>query len=989
MKDKDDKKTKPDAGKRKKKLVRSIILTVISLIAFCIVFFQKIYLGQSNRYLFTSVSEVAYGQKDHNLLIDNSKKTVLLLDGNGVVIKRFDGGDDNAVFYYATHVAEGDDGSVYISEIKYGDRGNLLDRESIIRINGNKKSVLYLKSYSAEDDADTPLQYGYIRELQFDGGFLYYVWADNSNVRIFRQKGESAAECITEHALYGRINDVSYDISSKKIVISYRNGDIVVVNENGDELIQEASEDIIMADLLAKGGKTYFTEMLTPYVGYFEENDPSIMTELTDELGLVYKLDVASDGSKALITDQAAFYDLTMSGDAVTSSVYIEEAPVAYFGIVILIWLVLACGIICLLYPLYQLISWYFRLVVNNEQAMRVLFIVVASFAVAFILSYSMVGELMENSTEEGEKQIRLFGQLMLSHMDADSLQELDSPLEYHNEEYESIKAKLDRLIVESYENGEFYYYIVSRRNGDALACLMDYEDTSSILYPMYPYDLEPYHSVLETGEVVSYSENSAYGAWSFVLMPITNSDGEIIAELEVGQSLDALNKRRNEIVRELILNVIICTLVVAMLLLEIAFLLTSQEKRKRFTAAELDPTERLPIRSIIFFSYVADSMQDAFIAVVCTELYRGTLPVSDGIAVALPMSAQLLMMAIASAFAGRMAEKLGTKRTLISGMLIELIGFITCFALGSYNGLLIGKMLIGTGMGIVYVCCNTAAAMAKSVEKSGEAYAGVTSGVLSGVTIGGGLSSVLLSLGGWRLIYVVGIFIVFIGFLLSVGTDDLRPGKHSGNAEEEKSISLKQFFLNRHILPYFLLILVPFMIALSYREYFFPLFASENGFNEISVGRLYLLCGMVVIYLGPALSAKLLEKIGAYRSVVLASFMIVVAMGLFIIYPNMISVICGIILFSLTISFAYTVQYTFFGLLPECDSFGEGNSLGIYSVFESVGQTVGPVAYGALLAFGYRSGIMFAAGAILIFVVLYVLIMGRSGKLYSKEKAE
>ncbi len=989
MKDKNAKKTVPEAEKKKKRLIRNIVLAVISAAMLCLAFFQRLYLGQKNTYLFESVSEVAYGQNGHRLIIDNSKKSVLLVGSDGVVMERYDGGDDASFFYYATHAAEGNDGSIYITEIKYGDRGNLLDRESIVKISGNKKSVIYADEFSArEDDENTPLQYGNIRELQFYNGALYYVWADDDNVRIYRKEAAADAVCIMSSPLKGRSNDVSYDIQSGKIAVSYRNGDLAVIGKDGDELFVPASEDVIMADLCAMGGKVYFTEMLTPYVGYFDENDPSVMKALTDELGLVYKLNVAGDGSEILLTDQVAYGELKLNGDAVASAEYIEEGAVAYYARVILAWVLLVAGIACAIIPLYELIAWYFRLASNNEQAMRVLFIVVASIAVADLLSYSLLGKLMDNSTTAGKKQLKLFGELMLAGMDADDLQELDSTMEYHDEIYMGIKAGLDELINESYEDGEYYYYIVSRRNGDALACIMDYEDTSSILYPMYPYETEPYHSVMETGEVVTDSENSAYGAWTFVLLPITNSDGEIVAELEVGQSLDALNKRQSEIIRELVLNVVICTLVVSMLLLEIAFLLNSLEKKRRLSTAELDPTERLPIRSIIFFSYVADSMQDAFIAVVCTDLYKGTLPISDGVAVALPMSAQLLMMAIASAIAGRMAEKLGTKRTLLTGMLIELSGFITCFALCSYNGLLIGKMLIGTGMGIVYVCCNTAAAMAKSVEKSGEAYAGVTSGTLSGITIGGGLASVLLSLWGWRLIYAVGIIIVSIGFLICMGADDLRPGRHSEEEEEQKKISMGKFFLNRRVLPYFLLILVPFMVALSYREYFFPLFASENGFNEVGVGRLYLLCGMVVIYVGPVLSAKLLEKLGAYRSVILASVMVVCAMGLFILFPGMPSVIIGIVLFSITISFAYTVQYTFFGLLPECDAFGEGNSLGIYSVFESIGQTVGPVAYGALLAFGYRTGIIIAAGGLMVFVLLYVLIMGRSGKLYSKEKA-
>ena len=372
--------------------------------------------------------------------------------------------------------------------------------------------------------------------------------------------------------------------------------------------------------------------------------------------------------------------------------------------------------------------------------------------------------------------------------------------------------------------------------------------------------------------------------------------------------------------------------------------------------------------------------MQDAFIAVVCTELYQGTLPISDGVAVALPMSAQLLMMAIASAFAGRMAEKLGTKRTLLTGMMIELAGFVTCFVLRSYDGLLIGKMLIGTGMGIVYVCCNTAAAMAKTVEKSGEAYAGVTSGILSGITIGGGLSSVLLSLGGWKLIYAVGILIVLIGLLVCVGTDDLRPGKQS---EEKKKISLGKFFLNRRVLPYFLLILVPFMIALSYREYFFPLYVMDHGMDEVKVGQLFLICGLLVIYVGPYISSWVIKKFGTFWSIVFATS--IMGLNLFIsgIFLSVLTVIAGVVVLSLVVSFAYTCLYTYFEQLPDSLMYGDGKAMGVYSVFENLGQTVGPMVYGSLMLLGQSKGMIIFGVVVLILLICYIIAMRKEERFF------
>ncbi len=78
-----------------------------------------------------------------------------------------------------------------------------------------------------------------------------------------------------------------------------------------------------------------------------------------------------------------------------------------------------------------------------------------------------------------------------------------------------------------------------------------------------------------------------------------------------------------------------------------------------------------------------------------------------------------------------------------------------------------------------------------------------------------------------------------------------------------------------------------------------------------------------------------------------------------------------------MVISFAYTCQYSYFEMTPESAAYGEGRSMGIYSVFESLGQTVGPIAYGVLLSFGYRSGItsfclgMFALLAVFVAVML------------------
>ena len=93
------------------------------------------------------------------------------------------------------------------------------------------------------------------------------------------------------------------------------------------------------------------------------------------------------------------------------------------------------------------------------------------------------------------------------------------------------------------------------------------------------------------------------------------------------------------------------------------------------------------------------------------------------------------------------------------------------------------------------------------------------------------------------------------------------------------------------------MLILVPFTMALAYREYFFPLFSQEQGLTEVRIGQIYLLCGLMVLYTGPQLSGWMLRRFGASMSVLMGSVILGLDMLLFVIWPTWVSVFIGVLL--------------------------------------------------------------------------------------------
>lgn len=974
---------------RMRRRIYFTLLFIATAVMLAVAFLNRNLLAQRPVYTFESASEVRFGKDSQTTVIDNGKKTVLLLDSGGRIVRRYDGGSFDKDFYYAAHTVPADDGSIYIADIAYGDRGNLLDMERIIRFDGKNSRVLYEDDFTEQDTAKTPLQYGRILEMQYSGGKIIFLQNTDDGLLLRSIDEQGNLEDMASAKADGVKNDAAYDLKTNTVIVTYRNGDTEMINlSDGTVTEVPVPEGLLPFDLAARNGRVFYTELNEQTVRSFSIENPGEHVLFQSFDILPFKLDVSDDAENVTVTDQVGFYRLTGSDDfTCKDSEYIETAANSYFSKTVLIIIILILGIIGAAILLIKAVLMIVAAAGRSENTMRIVLIVTASLAVSFVLAYTLLGRISSDNTSSSEKQVSLFADLLSASIDTDALSQLNSPGDYGTEAFNTLKEPLDRHTRNSYEKGDYFYYIIYKSIGGNVAMVMDFEDTMPCAMPMYTDDPEDneYSEVMHSGEKKMTSEISAYGSWVFQLEPIYDESGKIVGELEVGRSLDSLRREKNELNRNLIINVATSTVVIAMLLLEFTFLISFIQRKKN--KKNLDKTERVPVRTMMFISYLADSMQDAFIAILCTQLYKGGLPVPDGVAVALPLSAQLLMMAVFSLFSGRMAEKYGSRKAITAGMIIQLSGFLCCLGGGGYWSILVGKMLIGSGMGTVYVSCNTVASTGGTSEKIADAFAGVSAGTISGLTIGAGLSSVLLSMGGWRLIYIIGAVIVGGGVLLALSSADVRPAEEGSGAGEEKSIPLSKFLLNPRVIGFFLLILLPFMMALSYREYFFPLFAKENGIDEVRIGQIYLLCGVMVIYLGPYLSFRLLKTFGTLRSIIIASLLMGLDMLLFVIHPSLISVLLGVVILSVVISFAYTCQYAYFEMTPECSQFGQGRAMGIYSVVESIGQTVGPVTYGALLAFGYRSGIGIFCAAMLSLLAVFILIMRKSAGIYKNKK--
>lgn len=919
-----------------------------------------------NAYTFAGPSNVFAGKKGNLYLIDKAKKKVVIADSEAEYIGELNGGSLTDDFYYASLVCDDADGNIYIADVVYNGRGTQLGAERILKFDAecNYMATLFEVNYNEEE---APFQYGNIVELKEQDGQLQFLLLEDGAVNKYTVSTASGAT-VTRHwdADYD-FSDVAYDELRNRMIISTRQGDLIALDKDGREevLFKGNGTEIPWNVTVDEQGEIYFTELTSCGVYKWKEGE---LEELLSSDYSYYTVHLNDAGT--LVTTDYGGVCILENG---------EEEYIMQFGIPNpvyrwIVWLALAAGVIYIVYLLIKLLLYLIKNAGESEQVIRIFMILSASILCSVTIIAMLWNSMDENQENTVLQELSLFATMMAEEIDGDKVCQITEADDYKNELYNEIKKPLDEMINTGYEVGTYYYYILYFNDGTFFNACMDYEETMTINYPAYEWGDNIYtECMVDKAEKRSPGEASAYGSWTFVLEPIMDDRGNAVAMLEVGANMDEIERQQNELFVQVLFTTGTAVIVIIMFLMEILFLLGDMKAAK---ADPENPTQYAPIRTTIFLLYLADSLQDAFIVQLCYRLYDNSLPLPEGIACSLPISAELFMAAVFSLVAGRFISKLGTKRNLVMGTVFCMVGFALCGIWSSYYILLFGKILAGIGMGIVYVAVNTLAAKGRNEEECGKAFAGSSAGVLSGITVGDGLGSIILSFASYKVVYIVAGIIMLVAFLMMLRSRDMRPTIE----KEQAAIRLPKFLFNWRVLPFFLLLLLPFMILLSYREYFFPLFAEENGMNEVAIGRLFLVCGLIVIYIGPVLGEFLIRKLGSRRAVILGSAMMFANVLIFMIYPTFASAIIGVVILSINISFAYTCQYAYFASLPECDRYGEGNAMGIYSMIENVGQTVGPLIFGAAMVLGYRTGItVIGIGfGLLLVLFLITLFMGK-----------
>lgn len=909
-------------------------------------------------YSLSGPSSITYGNDGRYYIVDGGYKKIVILDANYRIERILHGEKKEKGFYYASQVSAGADGTMYVADRMYSGVGTIIGKERILKYSATGKfmGTIFEKSYATDVG---PMQYGNIYSMSVDGDTLTIGMKQEDTHSIQRITMDlktyeiTRKDYVLEESV--RLSDVTMDVHSDSLYYTTRLGALISLSGNGTETTLVAGGNGLPwhVDVDRETRNVYYTDLEQKKVYQVDQLGRS--QEIYRGKEPIYDLQV--NNQVLTMTDYSSVY--IYKNDEVTELYTIDDQP-GWAVVMLFLWVVVGCvaAIILLIAGLRRIQN-----ILNKNVVQRGILIVVVALITTVLVTYLAFSSMFVVTNRDLIKDLNLYGDVLIAAMDTQELKTMNSVEAYESQPFMEMKEALNSITDASYDNGLYYYYIVYKRYNDTIVGVMDYEDTMTSRHPFFSWGDNDYTAVIKEQETIQVeNEVSSYGTWSYVLKPIIEEDGTGIGIMEVGISTDELVQSQRRLLLEIIVTILCAIVVMIIIMMEVVFYKMHQEINRHVGLRVF------PLRTLIFISFLADSMQDAFIPILIAGRYNPDWIIPAHIGIALPITMQLFMTALFSFVGGFLSSHVGIKKTLVYGFGIQLIGYVVAGITTDYVGILVAKSIVGMGMGLIIVGVNTLAAMADEKE-SGRLFGEVNAGILAGVTAGVGIGSVLLSRVGYREVYLTAALMILLGCVVSLFGENQKV-----ELQKHIPVSIKGFFLHREIWPFLVLLLMPFLIALSYREYFFPLYAESMGMSESGIGYLYLLSGLIVIYAGPTITHYTIQWLGEKGAVLMATGLMAAASLVFGIMGSLLSAVIGIFILSFAISFGYAAQATYYASRDVTKQYGEGNAMSVYSLFDNGGQTVGPLLYASALVLGYGIGALVIGIGLLVCMGFFVM---------------
>ena len=948
-----------------------------------------------------------FDQDGRQYIVAEGSTEILVLDPEGRYLFSIQGGKRSGGFYYAQSIVSGPDGNLYVHDRLINENGKDItsERIAIFDHSGRFQTYLYEENHTAELQGENRNQlYG----LSCMNGELYVVRVGINDFTVYQiddQVGELLALQTYPYKDAFRMLMAAAISPDGQVYFSDKYGSLWQAAESGSHIClydasQYADENFysIVTDIgCDANGLVYFNDIgqreirrLLPD-GTVEtvigRGEP--MTELPEDFNMlpIYSGFSVTDSGTVSVAYADVYFDSVLNEQVYNYNLCIKDADgtIQFNGSMLekanLVkmrgWL--CCVAIAVLAVLVVLgvvqLGRSLRKTKLTSSAYLQIAVIATALLIAILVSTVIINDTNTRYIDELMNKMSNMAILIARNFDATDIESIDSPEDYWSEAYQRIDTSVQEILDNDLNRESGTYCVLYKEYRDIVCAFYYDEGLTGTISPMEgSYAGSAEEGIYNTGEMVQISAySSAEGHYMFAIAPVFGDNEEVIALIEVGTDLYAFNESNTALIRETILTVLMFVVTMVLLFTESTVFFGALQRNRRERKRKLSQDVGI-IRPIAFIVFFAGNMSTTFLPIYGKQLWDASMGMRQEIAIALPLSAEVLFAALFSVLGGFIVDKVGTKRLVVIGGIILTGGPVMCGFVPTLWLLIAGNAILGLGEGLMLVSLNTFISNYKEEEQRSRGFSGYNAAYLSGMNCGTVIGSLIAEWLGFRPVFYIGGIILVMGIVLIIVCLRKQAVPNMQAKKEVAGMSTMRFLFSPRILIFFIFMLMPYLICASFLNYFFPIYGEENGLSTSFVAQAFLVAGVIAIYLGPTLTKVVSTRLGARWSLVLSTAMYVAGFTFFAIRPSISTCFAIIALLAVADSFGLSMQAVYFSALPEVQRYGAGKAMGINSAVENIAQTLGPIIFAGLLLLGAERGILLMAQIVGVFLVIFAL---------------
>lgn len=385
--------------------------------------------------------------------------------------------------------------------------------------------------------------------------------------------------------------------------------------------------------------------------------------------------------------------------------------------------------------------------------------------------------------------------------------------------------------------------------------------------------------------------------------------------------------------------------------------------------------------RPVMFVFLFAMALPLGFMPLYARSLLApGVEDAAAAMLVALPMAAEMAAGLVMALLAGRLIDLRGWLVPAAWGLVLAVAGNLACALADSLWTLSAARSLTGLGYGLVWMALQGFVVNLGPPRYRGRNMTALIAGLFAGHMTGAAVGGMLAGQLGHRPVFLVGACMVLATALalrtllwpyrgVAAGKAMIAVPALGGAAGPR----LGRLLRDRGYVALLLGSVVPFSIAqVGLLSYALPLYFDALGAGTADVGRVIMLYGFCVIYIGPLLG-RVMDGTHHWKHWIAAGGLVGAA-GLLLLQwaPGLWGVTAAVLLLAVASCLAGAAQAPYMLAREAAQAYGAAGATGVMRGADKFGQMLGPLLVGALFAGVGMSaalvwtGVVYLAGTLL-----------------------